>query len=238
MVQRNMQKTTMYSLPAEANPRGAATVSLPIHEGVYAAREANLRHVVEQMPGILWTTDLDLNVTFSLGNGLARLNPMVHPYEGMPLSEFFGDESVHSPVLDAHYNALGGYAQSFEIEVGGAMFWGTVEPLFNADWNLIGTVGNATEITNRNEAELDRTRQLVRLHEAEKRQALNDLAAGITQHFGRLFNAVSAYSAIMGMGLPADHPAQRWLGSIEKAAQCALDLADQLTASGSRLAPQ
>ena len=131
---------------------------------------------------------------------------MIHPYEGMPLSEFFGDESVHSQVLDAHYNALGGHAQSFEIEIDGAVFRGMVEPLFNAEWNLIGTVGNALEITSRRDAELERLRQFHRQTEADRRQALSNLAAGITQHFGRLFSSVSAYSAIIGMGLPGDHP--------------------------------
>jgi signal transduction histidine kinase len=229
MVQRQNQKVAMYSLPSEANHRGAATTSYPEQEEVYVVRENNLRRVVEQMPGILWTTDLELNITFSLGNGLSRLNPMIHPYEGMPLSDFFGDEAIHSPVLDAHYNALGGYAQSFEIEVGGAIFWGVVEPLFNAEWNLIGTVGNATEITNRQNAEADRIRQLTRAHEADKRQALSNLAAGITEHFCRLFNAVSAYTVIMSMGLPPDHPSRRWLDDMEKAAQCASDLIEQIS---------
>jgi signal transduction histidine kinase len=150
----------------------------------------------------------------------------------MPLSDLFGDESVHSPVLDAHYNALGGHSQSFEIDVGGSLFWGTVEPLFNADWNLIGTVGSAAEITSRHDAEVERTRQLTCRHEIDKRQALMDLATGTTQHFGRLFNSVSAYAAIIGMGLPTGHPALRWLDNIEKAAQCAVDLAGQLVSSG------
>jgi len=230
MVQRNVHNIAMYSLPSEANPDAAATVSFPGREPGFV-RDTNLRRIVEQMPGILWTTDLELNINFSLGNGLGRLNPMVHPYEGMPLSEFFGDESIHSPILDAHYNALGGYAQSFEIDLDGAVFWGMVEPLFNAEWNLIGTVGSATEITNRKEAEVERVRQLARKAGTEKRQALINFAAGMTQHFARLFDSMSAYAAILSMGLPADHPGQQWLGCIERASQCAVDLTDQMVCS-------
>ena len=231
MVQRNVHNIAMYSLPSEANPDGNAMLTFPGREPSMV-REANLHRVVEQMPGILWTTDLELNINFSLGNGLGRLNPMVHPYEGMPLSEFFGDESVHSPLLDAHYNALGGYAQSFEIDVDGAVFWGMVEPLFNADWNLVGTVGNAVEITSRTDAEAERACQLIRSAEREKRQALANLSIGITQHFARLFNSMSAYAAIIGMGLPADHPAQRLLVCIDKKWQCAVGFSEQLTYPG------
>lgn len=225
---RHMQKFTMYSLSSEPQSSSAAVLACPAPEEFRGIQESSLRRIIEQVPGILWTTDLDLNIAFSLGNSLARLNPVVRPHEGMPLGEFFGDESVHSPVLDAHYNALGGHAQSFEIDVDGTIFWGMVEPLFNADWNLIGTVGSAVEITGRKEAEVERIRQVMREHEADKRQALTELAAGITQHFGKLFNSISACAAIVGMSLPQDHPALRWLENIENAAQCATDLAEQV----------
>jgi len=226
-------KNPMYTLPAGVAvadvPPGSPGQAFTLQESVYvASRENSLRRVVEQMPGIVWTTDLDLNITFSLGNGLSRLNTMAQPYEGMPLSEFFSDESVHSPLLDAHHNALGGHAQSFELEANGVVFWGVVEPLFNADWTLIGTVGNAMEITNLKETDVERFREVVRMHETGRRRALYNLATGVTQHFTRLFNAVSAYAAIVGMGLPAEHPGRRWIDAIEKAANCAQDLTEQL----------
>ena len=97
------------------------------------------------------------------------------PARGDVLSEFFGDEGVHFPV-SRRSNALAGHTQSFEIDVDGTLFRGVVEPLFNSDWNLIGTVGSAVDITERKEAELERNRQLARLREVEKRQALTDLA--------------------------------------------------------------
>jgi len=208
-------------------------LTLPTTDHLSDTLESDLHRIVEQMPGILWTTDQDLNVTLSLGNGLARLNPAQRPREGMCLSEFFGDETVHTPLLDAHYSALEGRGQSFDIDVDGTLFRGTVEPLFNSDWNLIGTVGSAVEITDRQDAEMERSQQLAHCGEVEKRQAMTDLANCVTGHFGRLFRAISAYSAIVAVGLPDWHPCRRWLGNIDKAAQCASDLTEQLLVPGS-----
>jgi len=116
MPHSHLQKVTIYPLPGKPVFPKRAGYSLAT-EDVLDARESNLHRIVEQMPGILWTTDLDLNITLALGNGLARLNPTVQHYEGMCLSEFFGEDGVHAPILDAHYSALDGQPQSLEINM-------------------------------------------------------------------------------------------------------------------------
>jgi len=229
MVQRHVQRIAMYSLPSDLDfGEAGPMVEILENESAVSIRESNLRAVIEQMPAVLWTTDLELTVTFSTGNGLARLNHSVHPFAGMTLSEFFHKDADPTPMITAHLKALGGYAQTFEFGAESALFTGTVEPLFNSDGNLVGTVGALVEITERRRAEQERSRQRAERLEAAKRQGLADLAGLLSRQFNDLLNAISAHATIARMGLESDHPMQPCLGEMEKAAEYAVGLIDQL----------
>jgi signal transduction histidine kinase len=227
MVQRFLQKFAMYSLPADTATVEESPVA-QLEPGENAFAQADLLRIAEQMPAVLWTTDLEMNLTNIQGNNVSRLNPNVHPFPGMAVNELFGIEGGSSPVLAAHVSALGGYAQSFELAVGDAAFWGIVEPLFNADWNLAGTVGVAVDISQRKHFEELHLKGLSRDFETEKRQGLINLASNIAHHFNELFGAIEGYAALVRMGLEPDDPMQNWLREIENAGQCAVDLVHQL----------
>ena len=234
MVHFHTQKFALYSLPSGNSYQedGDTDVLFKKKECHFGTGICDLDRIVEQMPAVLWATDLELNITFSAGNMRAQLNPGTHFYVGMPLSEFFGAAAAPSPALEAHYGALGGYAQSFEIRVGDTVFAGVAEPLFNSEWTLVGTVGVLVNIGRPREAEQERTRQLAQNFECEKRQGMMNLAKGIGQHFSNLFETVSVNAALIRAHLEAGHPIQKPLANIEEAARCAADLADQLRNTG------
>lgn len=160
------QKVALHSLPSGRSFYDSEASSRPVQDVAnFATNNSDLRKIVEQLPAVIWTTDLDLNITFSSGNARAQLNPGIHPFVGMPLSEFLGIVDVRSPVFQAHYSALRGYTQSFKIEVGDSVFedsvfWGMVEPVFNSDGTLVGTIGVALEVSQQIWAQKEQARPL------------------------------------------------------------------------------
>ncbi|MCA9072575.1 MAG: response regulator, partial [Planctomycetaceae bacterium] len=82
-------------------------------------RETNIRLLTNQLPAVLWTTDLDLKITSSLGAGLGRLNLLPGQVVGMTISEYFEARDDSDGPLQAHLEALEGESVSFETKVRG-----------------------------------------------------------------------------------------------------------------------
>lgn len=235
MVRNQPHKVAMYSLSSELTSQDTLSdVAHPSRPGTQSATEVQLGTLMAQMPALLWTTDLELNVTQILGNGLGHWQSNPRHMAGMPLGDLFPTEAVRMPVLTAHYGALGGHSQTFEFELDEAVFSGSVEPLFNADRSLVGTVAVAVDITERKIAETERLQQISRNHAAEQRQSLMRLAGGMAHHFNNLLTGVLGYTSLARGTLTLDHPVQPMLGEVEKAATCLADLTEQLLLFGQR----
>ncbi|PYP69736.1 MAG: hypothetical protein DMD41_16400, partial [Gemmatimonadetes bacterium] len=112
-------------------------------------REAHLRLVVEQMPAVLWTTDDRLQVTSTMGAGLAGLGMQPSEVVGMTMLESLGTDSVESTPVAAHLSALRGESLSYEMEWMSRTFQVRVEPLRSAEKKIIGTLGIVLDITDR-----------------------------------------------------------------------------------------
>src|SRR6266704_3174714 len=92
---------------------------------------ASLFLLVEKIPAVLWTTDLDLRLTSIAGAGLAALNVQPSDYVGAclnDLSPYLGSEAAP---LVAHHRALCGEAITFDAEIMGRALHANVEPLRN-----------------------------------------------------------------------------------------------------------
>ena len=87
MVRTQAQKVTLYSLSsAMASEETIHDLHSP-PKGTPAA--ADVLKIIEQMPALVWTTDLDLNVTRVHGNGLGHLMQASQHSSGMAISDFF-----------------------------------------------------------------------------------------------------------------------------------------------------
>ena len=115
--------------------------------------EARLRLLVEQMPAVLWSTDLDLRFTSSLGGGLAGLGLEPNQVVGLSLSEFFGTDDPEFPPIAAHRRALVGESSTYDIEWTGRTFHSHIEPLRDQQGVIVGAIGVARDITERKQAE-------------------------------------------------------------------------------------
>jgi diguanylate cyclase (GGDEF)-like protein len=123
------------------------------HLRLRGERDARLRLLIEQLPAIVWSTDLALNVTSSLGGGLKGLHLLPHPLGEVTLGEYFQVEATDNHIPLAHRQALAGETVEFQLEWRGRHFEAHVEPLHDSSGVLCGTIGVALDVTARRQAE-------------------------------------------------------------------------------------
>ncbi|HEY4491223.1 MAG TPA: GAF domain-containing protein, partial [Acidobacteriota bacterium] len=127
-------------------------------------REARLRFLVEQMPAIFWSTDMNLRITTSMGAGLSRIKMKPDQTVGLNLADVLRGEDVEALVLDAHVKALEGESVAYEYEFRNRDFRVHVEPWRDQNGSIIGTLGLAFDVTEpkKAEEELERSLSLLR----------------------------------------------------------------------------
>ncbi|HJZ10549.1 MAG TPA: PAS domain S-box protein, partial [Acidobacteriota bacterium] len=127
-------------------------------------REARLRFLVEQMPAIFWSTDMNLRITTSRGAGLSRIKMKPDQTVGLNLADVLRGEDVEALVLDAHVKALEGESVAYEYEFRNRDFRVHVEPWRDQNGSIIGTLGLAFDVTEpkKAEEELERSLSLLR----------------------------------------------------------------------------
>ncbi len=152
------------SVRAESSRNGQTVAA----SGVRTARgrreeQARLRMLMEQMPAVIWSTDVDFRVTSSLGAGLLGMNRRPDEAVGRTLLEYLDTQDPACPPIAAHQRALQGESVNYDLEWGGRTFQAHVEPLRDGGGGIAGTIGVALDITERKLAE-ERLRQAV-LHD-------------------------------------------------------------------------
>src|SRR5262249_45024722 len=94
------------------------------------------------------------------------------------------------------------------------------------------TVGAATDITDRKQAEADNARLEARLSQAQKMESIGRLAGGVAHDFNNLLTVINGYTDLLLEGLPASDPARSRLTEIKNAGLRAAELTQQLLAFG------
>ncbi len=123
--------------------------------------EQQLRHIIEQLPAVLWTTDSDLRFTSSMGSGLSELQLQPGEINGRSLFEFFQTTDAAFLPIAQHLRALAGESCSYEQEWAGRIYQTYIEPLRDLNGGIMGALGIALDVTasKRTEAALRQSRQ-------------------------------------------------------------------------------
>jgi diguanylate cyclase (GGDEF)-like protein/PAS domain S-box-containing protein len=110
--------------------------------------EARLRLVIDQIPGVLWSTDRDLKPTLALGAGLAHLQLEPALIEQQDLCALFRTQDPDFPPIVAHRRALEGQSVHFEQTWGGRVYRCHVEPLRGEAGAIVGCLGFALDVSD------------------------------------------------------------------------------------------
>lgn len=202
-----------------------------------AAREERLRLVLEQLPVVVWNTDLDLRVIYVGGSALDSMSLRDDSAIGRALDR--GPQREAPEVVARYRRALAGEQIPFERNVGEVVVRGVVGPLRDSAGEIVGVIGMASDVTaqvraqheiERLNADLER-----RVHErtTELRAANDELEAfsyAVSHDLRAPLRAVSGFSQALledyGASLEAD--AQEMLGMITSASATMTELIDAL----------
>lgn len=126
----------------------------PFDSGINSAHaDAWLRFIIERMPAVVWSTDVELRFTSGHGAALAPLGVRPNALNGISLYDYFQTRDDDFPPLRAHHEALAGRRQTLEQSWAGRTYASVVEPLHDRRGQIIGCVGMAFDISDRKQSE-------------------------------------------------------------------------------------
>jgi PAS domain S-box-containing protein len=188
---------------------------------------ARLGLMIEKMPAVLWSTDRDLRYTSSVGAGLEALHLRPNEVVGQSLFEYFEANDPDHAAIAAHRKALSGEAVTYEIEFQARVFESHVRPLRSSEGEIVGVIGVALDIT-------DRQRLADQLRQSQKMQAVGELAGGIAHDFNNLLMVMKGHAEMLLDQLPDPGPVRHSVEQMQHAAERAEGLTRQLLAFSRR----
>ncbi len=117
------------------------------------ASENQLRSLAEQMPVLLWTTDLRLHITSNWGSCLPFSGMNAGELVGRTVSEYLKCEDTNTTPMAHHYAALRGESVQFEYRRKDRVLEIRLEPLRATSGEITGCIGVGVDITARKKSE-------------------------------------------------------------------------------------
>jgi diguanylate cyclase (GGDEF)-like protein/PAS domain S-box-containing protein len=114
--------------------------------------QARLALLVQQVPAMLWTVDRELRITSSSGAALTSLGLEPEQTVGLSLLELHERRLSSDEALAAHRRALAGESVRYLAPFAGRWFEAHVEPLHDERGAIVGVVGIALDVSDRERA--------------------------------------------------------------------------------------
>jgi len=127
--------------------------------------QALLASVAEQIPAIVWTTDAELRVTSRSGTSPKSPELLPSRVPGASLLEQYDRGEVTSDSVDAHRQALAGKSVSYQIRLADRYYDARVKPLQNEGGAIVGVVGLAVDVSDRERALVQARRSQLELED-------------------------------------------------------------------------
>lgn len=158
--------------PAATPHSVVIAIDLTAHLGDDAAHRDQTREVqllFRQLPGAVWTTDVDLHITHFLGQVEINLGIAHDQLTHLSVYDIARTRDPGDPATAAHVAALRGEASSFRYQLRDRWYEVHVEPLRDDTGTIAGCIGAAVDVTRRLEIEARVSRMEAQLAEAQRR---------------------------------------------------------------------
>jgi diguanylate cyclase (GGDEF)-like protein/PAS domain S-box-containing protein len=145
-------------------------------ENLLRDSERRLRLLLEQVPALLWTIDLDCNFTSVLGAGVVQHGLQVDELNGESFESILPDEESKSIATRAIANVFRGESEQFDAYYNERWLQHNIEPLRTSTGAIIGAIGVALDITQlkENADDLARLARIDTLTQLPNRYALQE----------------------------------------------------------------
>lgn len=196
--------------------------------------ERRFRLLADTTPVLIWMSDASGSCTF--------VNQPWLDFTGRPVAEQLGEgwvQHVHPDdrprVVEAYWTAVTArtpFRGEYRLRrVDGAYHWmiGYAVPRVEEDGAFAGLVGSCVDVT-----EERRARDVLEMSRTRRIESLGVLAGGIAHEFNNLLTVIGGRIQLLLDRLSADEPACRDLQLIQRSAQRAAALTQQLLAFGRR----
>ncbi|HEY3216061.1 MAG TPA: PAS domain S-box protein [Candidatus Eisenbacteria bacterium] len=195
------------------------TETRQVEEALQKAQQ-RLRTVVANTPIVLFALDRDGIFTLSEGKGLAALGLQPGQVIGQSIYDLYREAPE---ILENVRRATNGEEVSAVVEVGGLAFETCCRPLKDAQGQVTGVIGVATDVT-------DRRRLEGQLRHAQRMEAIGRLAGGVAHDFNNLLAAIVGHSEMLMARLAAGDPLRHRIEEIRTAGERGALLTRQLLA--------
>ena len=161
--------------------------------------EMRNRTILDKLPATIWMINKKLRFISGSGSGLKLLGITEEEVLGMSLNEFFMTDDPNHPAIAAHKSALEGESTHYSMKYDNLVWETYLEPLTDADGNIIGVIGVAYDVTEQKDAE-----ELLKISEEKYRSIFENSIEGIFQSTpeGKYISVNPAFANIGGYESP------------------------------------
>jgi len=194
----------------------------------------------QEMFRALAENSIDTIMRFDRNHRHLYINPIVESQTGIPAEQFLGKTHaelgfpVHLTTLweesiDQVFRTGDPHRVEFELPSGIWLDWQLV-PEFAADGGVAAVITSARDITERKEAEAERTHLEEKLHHSQKMEAIGLLAGGVAHDFNNVLCAIQGNAELTRRILSDGDPLRQAMDEIVSASERAAALTRQLLA--------
>ena len=201
------------------------------------ASEARFRTLVESLHDVVFTLGHEKRYTGMYGGRSAIEADQYKQFIGKTAIDILGPEQGQ-PHMEAADRALAGETVTYEWSMGSDsreyFYTNTVSPLRGPDGEIIGVVGINRDVTEQVTREKALAQARDQLRQAQRLDALGQLAGGVAHDFNNLLTVIMTYAAILEEEAEPNSDEARSVEEIRLASERAAGLTRQLLAFGRR----
>jgi PAS domain S-box-containing protein len=187
--------------------------------------QQHLKVVVANAPIVIFALDQNGIITISEGKPTQKLPSRPMQVIGRHFSEIY---PYHERISVNAKRALAGESFSDEVSVDGRTFEVYYTPSRDDQGNPNGVIGVAVDVTTRKQFEVERNDLQNRLAEAQKMEAVGNLAGGFAHSFNNLLAGIMGHADLLRDSSGDTAQVHRSSESIYRAAERASTLTQQL----------